>query len=250
MATPAVYKNVKVYSGGYDLSGYSNKAALSYEFDEVETIVFGDATHHGIPGLPKLGFELEGLASANATSTATWESDDILAARLGSATSQPMTFAPQTGADGEPAYFADSVLLKYAPGGAVGEAYAFSASGSGVDTALVRGTIMATGAKTSTSQGTARQLGAVTAAQKLYAVLHVFAVSGTSPTLDVLVKSDDAEGFSSGTTRITFTQKTAIGYQFATPVAGAITDDWWRIYWTIGGTDTPSFTFAVAVGIL
>lgn len=250
MATPAVYKNVKVYSGGYDLSGYSNKAELSYEYDEVETTVFGDATHHGIPGLAKLGFSLEGLASADATSTATWESDDILAARLGSATNYPMTWAPQTGADGEPAYFAETLLLSYAPGGAVGEAHAFSASGGGVGTALVRGTIMATGAKTSTANGTARQLGAVSATQKLYAVLHVFAVSGTDPTLDVIVASDDAVGMASPTTRLTFTQRTAIGAQFITPVAGAITDTYYRVGWTIGGTNTPNFTFAVVVGIL
>lgn len=250
MATPQVYKNVKIYRGGYDLSGYSNAAELAYEFPEVPVPVFGNACQHGIPGLPKLTWNLEGLASANATSTATYESDDILSARLGSGTDEPQSWCPQTGADGEPAYFSETNLLNYSLAAPIGEAHAFSASGGSVGTALVRGTIMATGAKTSSSQGTARQLGQVTAAQKLYAVLHVFAVSGTNPTLDVLVKSDDAEGFSSGSTRITFAQKTAIGSELATPVAGAITDDWWRIYWTVGGTNTPSFTFAVVVGIL
>jgi hypothetical protein len=32
------------------------------------------------------------------------------------------------------------------------------------------------------------------------------------------------------------------------PLSGAITDDWWRITATVGGT-TPSFRFAVILGI-
>jgi hypothetical protein len=93
-------------------------------------------------------------------------------------------------------------------------------------------------------------LGAATATQHLYGVLHVLAVSGTNPTLDVVIQSDDAEGFASGTTRGTFTQKTAVGSQFLTPVAGPVTDTHWRCTWTIGGTNTPSFTIALVVGIL
>jgi hypothetical protein len=55
-------------------------------------------------------------------------------------------------------------------------------------------------------------------------------------------------GFPSPATRLTFAQKTAAGYEFKS-AAGAITDDWWRVDWTIGGTATPTFSFVVAVGI-
>ena len=161
-----------------------------------------------------------------------------------------MTFAPTTGAAAEPAYFAETLELALGGGGTVGDLYMFRASGTGQGTKLIRGTIMETGAKTATANGTARQLGAVTATQYLYACLHVIAVSGTNPTLDVIVASDDASNFGSSTTRMTFTQKTAIGSQFITPVAGAITDDYWRIVYTIGGTNTPTFNFIVTVGIL
>jgi hypothetical protein len=55
---------------------------------------------------------------------------------------------------------------------------------------------------------------------------------------------------SSPTTRVTFSQATGRTSQWATPVAGAITDDWWDISWTIGGTGGPDFTFVAVVGIL
>jgi hypothetical protein len=77
----------------------------------------------------------------------------------------------------------------------------------------------------------------------------VIAAGGTLPTLDVTVQSDDAEGFASPTTRLTFTQKSAIGAEFITPVAGPITDTWWRVSWAIGGT-TPTFGIVACVGIL
>jgi hypothetical protein len=76
------------------------------------------------------------------------------------------------------------------------------------------------------------------------------AFGGTSPTLDVIVQSDDASGFPSATNRITFTQATGFTAEYATPVAGAITDDWWRVNFTIGGTASPNFTFICVIGIL
>ena len=87
------------------------------------------------------------------------------------------------------------------------------------------------------------------AGKYLYAILHVLAVEGTNPTLDLIVQSDDASGFASAVSRITFTQKTAIGAQFASLV-GPITDTYFRASYTIGGTNTPKFTIALAVGIL
>jgi len=95
------------------------------------------------------------------------------------------------------------------------------------------------------------QLGDVDAAQYLYGALHVYSASGTSPTLDVTLESDPDASAGSETTRLTFTQKTAIGYQWATPVVGApFTDTYWRVKWVIGGTNTPTFAFAVVFGIL
>jgi hypothetical protein len=241
-----VYKNAKVYSGGYDLTGATNTVSVDYAFDELDATTYGSDCRFSVPGLAKLSFSMEGFAYSDGTD----EPEDVLYAALGNTTAQPVTWAPLTGADGEFAYSAETLALSYSMGGTIGELCPFIVSGAGKGSKLFRGTILGTGAKSSTANGTARQLGAVSATQYLYGCLHVLAVSGTSPTLDVVVKSDDAEGFSSGTTRLTFAQKTAIGSEFITPVAGPITDDWFRATWTIGGSGSPSFTIALVVGIL
>lgn len=155
-------------------------------------------------------------------------------------------------ADGSPAYLLKSIPLSYTPlQGAVGELAMGAISGSSSTGPVVRGKLLhpSNVSRTSSSSGTGRQLGAVTAGQKVYAALHVISASGTSPTLDVKVQSDDNSGFTSATDRITFTQATGRTSQLSS-LAGAITDDYWRVSYTIGGSATPTFAFAVTVGIL
>ncbi len=99
-------------------------------------------------------------------------------------------------------------------------------------------------------RGVALNLGAVVAPAQLYAVLHVLDIPvGTLPTLDVVVDSDDAQAFDDPTTRVTFTQMTARGAQYAVPVATPITDTWWRVRWTVGGTVNPAFKISAALAI-
>lgn len=117
-----------------------------------------------------------------------------------------------------------------------------------VNGVAARGAVMATkDTRTASATGTSFQLGAVAADQKIYGALHVFSAAGTSPTLDAVARSDDNSGMSSPTTRLTFTQQTAAGDEWQ-ELAGAITDTWWDIDWTIGGT-SPSFLFAVCLAI-
>lgn len=113
----------------------------------------------------------------------------------------------------------------------------------------VRGQLLETGqtARTATFDGADATLPAVGSGETLYAQLNVVSASGTTPTLDVIVESDDADTFASATTRVTFTQATGVGAQRLT-AAGPITDTFYRVSVTIGGTD-PSFLFYVTVGI-
>jgi len=71
--------------------------------------------------------------------------------------------------------------------------------------------------------------------------LDVSAVSGTNPTLDVVVQTGPS---STGPWKQVgaFTRATATTWE-ELPVAGLL--DWVRVSWTIAGTDTPTFTFAV-----
>lgn len=248
MATPSVLKDCKVYFGGYDISGVTNALTLTREVDEVEYRAFGNACPVYLPGLETVRYELEGFASSDGTS----DQEDGMYANL-STLSLPFMACPLTGAVNEQAHFCPSMESKYSWGGTVGEMNGFTAAGISQGQPLILGRVMMTGSKATTTTGTAYELGAVTAATNyLYAQLHVFSVSGTDPTLDVIVESDDAEGFAGPATKITFAQiegasvPTAV---WATPVAGPITDTWWRVKATIGGSDTPTFNFAVAIGI-
>lgn len=246
MATPSVLRNCKFYLNGYDFSGSMNTLSIKREVDAVEYRVMGNATPVYLPGLEHVTFEHQGYASSDGST----DQEDIMYDKLSDA-SVPMMICPTTGAVNEQAHFCPGIEYAYEWGGTVGEMNAFTVRGSGQGYPLVLGRVMMTGAKTETTTGTAYELGAVTAAKYLYAQLHVFAQSGTTPTLDVIVESDDAEGFSSPTTRITFAQVAGASVPtatWATPVAGAITDTWWRVKATLGGTE-PSFAIAVAVGI-
>jgi hypothetical protein len=244
MASTAM-TDCKLYVASFDLSGDMNALALEHAAEMLDATTFGNGTRINKAGLKSIVAQHEGLWNADGTDQA----DDVLFSRIGTQ-NIPVTICPTTGADGEPAYSFESIHSTYNPGGTVGEMFAFSVSAEGSDgKPLVRGMVMhpAT-ARTATGNGTARQLGAVGATQSVYGALHVIAASGTTPTLDVTVRSDDGSGFGSPTTRLTFAQKVAIGSDWQS-AAGAITDDWWRVTYTIGGTD-PSFTFVVAVGIV
>ncbi len=164
----------------------------------------------------------------------------------------PLSVLPAGITTGSLAYFFQANNLEYTPlSAAVGDMAMARVAGSTRRGPVVRGQLLIPKTDyTSTDAGTAAQLGAVSASQKLYAALHVFSVSGTSPTLNVLVRSDDDSGMGSATTQITFSEETdaTTGWQWSS-ADGAIADDWFDVSYTIGGSDTPTFNFAVVVGI-
>jgi len=238
-----VLKDVEIRAGAYDISSDLNSLTLDETYEEVEQTTFGGGVHTYLPGIPSLGLSLSGYSEANSADP---QIDDIVESYL-AATETPMSFCPQTAAEDGVCYFTKGMLLTANRGGAVGEMYAINVSGVGQGSFLVRGSILETNTRTTTATGTAYQVGAVSATQKAYAVMHVVAASGTTPTLDMVIESDDAVGMVSATSRIAFTQATDVTSEFKS-VVGPITDDWWRVSYTIGGT-TPSFTVLVALGI-
>lgn len=240
-----VLKDCKLYVAQYDLSGDVNELELEHavEVKDKTTFASGGARER------KAGLRHCQLRSRGYVNPGTGLSDEGLFTKVG-VNDSLVTVCPTDGADGERALAFAAAVAEYAPAGTVGEMFGFSVGAQGSDKyGLIRGTVMAPKAsRTVTGNGTARVVGAVGATQKLYAGLHVFAKAGTTPTLDVVIESDDASGFASAITRQTFTQKTDVGSEWLAPVSGAIADTWWRARWTIGGT-TPDFTFFVFVGI-
>lgn len=240
-----VHTNCKLFVAQYDFSGQMNKIAIDYSADAPDATTFGQTSHvRAAGGLKTWAASHEGLWEGG---TDAGNIDDALFSLMG-LNDKLMTLGPTDGADGSPALFGLTVESDYSPGATIGDLFAFNVSAESSNT-LVNGTIMHNAARTVSGNGTARQLGLVTASKKLYMGLHVVSASGSSPTLDVLIQSDALEGFASPTTRGTFTQAGAITSQWLTPVAGAIADDdWWRVNYTIGGGG-PSFTFIVSIGI-
>lgn len=97
----------------------------------------------------------------------------------------------------------------------------------------------ASGEVTATGDGTAVNYGAGDAHERTY-MCNVTAVSGTNPTLDIAIKesSDD----STYKPFLSFPQITAIGQYYVT---GRSNQPYRRETHTIGGTNTPKFTYSL-----
>jgi len=76
--------------------------------------------------------------------------------------------------------------------------------------------------------------------------LDITAVSGTNPTLDLILKVYNS-GAAKWHTLATFDQKSATGTDVGYIDYGI--GEKMAVYYTIGGTNTPSFTFSINVGI-
>lgn len=216
----------KIYLAHYNLSG--DVCAINEELNQENpehTNFSSGSFRNYLPGLRHFTFSLEGYADY-----AEDGQDDVINDNWG-VSGIPLLISPPGGASGETARFGKIVQGEYTPGGTVGDALKFSLTGELESYEWVRGTVVspASTSRTGTFNGSAFQLGAVGATQKLYAAIFVTAFNATSITLKI--QSDDNSGFTSATDRITFTAVTnlATRAQFATPVAGAITDDYWRI---------------------
>ena len=237
-----VLKDAKIWMAEFDMQGVLNSLALNYGADAVENTTFANDSHVYTGGLKVADYAFEGFMEPSAVDAGLFGDVGV--------DGSVVSVAPQAAAEGDRAFFFKTVNTKHNPlEGTVGEMAGISLEGSAQDQKLVRGTLMHDATRTSTANGNGQQLGAVAAGEKLFGALHVVAASGGSPTLDIIVESDDNGSFTSATTRMTFSQATGLTSEFPTPIAGAITDDYWRIVYTIGGSG-PSFEFAVLLGIL
>lgn len=236
-----VIANRPLWVGSYDFSDSVHTLAIAYGAEQKDNSTLSNSTRTALGGLKTLGFSAEGHWDQTTANPVDSEAFD----NIGS--NKVLTYTGGTGAEGDIAYFAQLLLSQYSPQGQVGEIFAFTLEGAASDD-LVRGTIELNAAVSSTGTSTGRQLGALSSTQKMVAVLHVTAAGGTTPTLDVVIESDDNGSFTTPTDRITFTQATDITSELLS-VNGAITDDYWRAEYTLGGT-SPEFTAVVVLGII
>ena len=233
-----VLKDQKIWLGGLDLTGDTNAIGVDPTVETEDNTTFGDGNRSNVGGLLAVTASIEGIADPE---TADAKLFDALGVE-----GEPLSYG-DSGDQGAVVYTMPALIGSYAPGGEIGRLFRFTASA--VSRKLVRGTLMEnlTGVA-ATGNGTARELGAVAAAQKLYAALHVLAVDDPGDSLTIEIESDSAAGFSTPTTRLSFSAVNAVSGVWAVPVAGPITDTWWRVTHTVAGT-SPAFAYAAILGI-
>tara|TARA_R110000822_G_scaffold21332_1_gene67666 strand:- start:102 stop:824 length:723 start_codon:yes stop_codon:yes gene_type:complete len=236
-----VLTDQKIFVDGYDITGTTNALAIEYGAELKDCTVLGNDSRVMKGGLKTVQLQASGFYDAAAN-------DEHLYANLGVADT-PVSVSAEGTTVGDVAYFFKACGGELVTGETIGELnkFSFGAASSGT---LVKGVLANNSTETATGSGTGVQLGAVGGAQKLYAVLHVIASSGAGDqTLDVTIGSDDNAGFTSELTKLTFAQATTVVTSEMLEVSGAITDDYFRVNFAIGGTGSPSFTFAVFFGV-
>jgi len=236
----------KVWAGNFALGGQLNSLDLDNSVEPVDDTVLSDVVSKFRPGRFNPSMSLSGFWDPDQGDGSI--DDEIFTALQ---TVVPVTVGVQAGADGEAAYLSKMLVSGRQVGGSHGQAASLTIAGvGGDDFPWCRGKLLHQAQITTTTSGTARQLGALTATQRLVVSLHVINPTGTAPTFDVTIESDDNSAMTTPVTRLTFTQETDItaGYQFLT-VAGPITDDWWRVVATLAG-GSPDATIVVAASII
>lgn len=236
-----VFNDGKAFAGGYDLSSHVTSVNLEITAEDLDaTTINSGGFRTRLGGLKDSSLQMDGFYEAGAN-----KPDALLGASIGN--ELLVTTVPDAGV-GNTAYFMKSRLFSHQIFGSIGEIAPFSISKSQSSDVVVQGKVQVDGDLTATGNSTGVQLGAVGATEKCYVGIHCYGVSGTStPTVTFKLQSDDNSSFTSPTDRITFTGITAIGSDFQS-VAGAITDQYWRLNYTISGTN-PSFSIHATIGI-
>lgn len=231
-----------IFANQYDLTADVNKVALDCEAAELDATNMGSGGwHEVVAGIKSSTAKIDTFYNASGAEPA------ITSLHAAGAT---LLTVASVGTQGTVAYTARNLAGKYTlPGGKVGDLATLNADLAGDSPeGLLRGQIIAPKTTSGSSSNVVGvQLGAVGATQRIYSALHVFAASGSTPSLTVKLRSSTTQG-GTYTDRITHTAFTAAGAELAS-LAGAVTDTWWRVEWTITGS-TPSFTFAAVAAIV
>ena len=235
--------NPRIWFAQYHLSADHNQVAVTSGREEVDNTVFTNTAKSMRGALPFVECTGEGYVEFGNNNV-----HEVLRSNINTA-DVPVTIGMEGATDQTSAVFFKANLLQYNINGVVGQLLPFSWQAKGSSTPAVQGKIFGIDSKTSSANGTSNQLGVLAAGETMYMALHVLSVSGTSPTLDVIITSDNASGFSSATTRKAFAQKTAVGSELISLAGPIATDNWWRAQWTIGGSSTPTFDIVIVCGI-
>lgn len=226
--------NTRLLFDDHHLSGYATSASEEYSGEVNESTVFTNTAKTYIAGLSDGSVSIEGLFDS-----ATDAIHDAFRVLKATHSPVPLSYGPEGLAVGDPVELASVIRGSYSVPASVAGITQVSMSGQadgGVESGI---SLLDHASRTSSGDGSSHDSGS-SSSDGAVAHLHVTAVSGSSPTLDVTVQhSSDGSTWAD---LITFDQATTTDSQRKT-VTGTV-DQHLRVTWTIGGTD-PSFDFAV-----
>jgi hypothetical protein len=234
-------KNIVVYVNGVDLTTYFNDLTIGGEADTAEVSTFGSTYKAYVVGLVDGTVALGGVFDG-----AVGAVDATLAALLGVGTPL-VSIGPNSDPRGNRAHLCASITTKYEITASISDAVMvsteFQQSGG-----IGRGWWLHAKAATTGNQtaGSSFSVDTTTTSSAGYvANLHIFAVTGTTPTLDVeLWDSADNSSFAVITGAV-FPQQTAVGAVQLSSLTQTVRR-YVAVKRTIGGTATPTFTHAIS----
>lgn len=245
MAVGAVL-SPKIAMGYLNLSAVQDSMQASVSQDAKDVTTFGSggfATY--VPGFKTLNCSASGVQDF-----ASGGIDEFF--RVNGTTQTLLTIAPIGDTVGNAAVFTKTIIPEDVFLIAkVGDVPTWKFSFVSQATPMVQGLVTSSSSATVTATGnsTTQQVGAPSAAQTVYCAIHVLSITGTaSPTLTCQLASAATSGGSYTTRGSAGSGLTAIGTQWLT-AAGAQTDTWWRLNFTVSGT-TPVFTIIASIGIV
>lgn len=234
-----VLKDTATVFAEYNLTSDNSSVSISYGAAEQDNTSFGSTAISRLGGLKTVGASFECFFNS--------PNEGGLFTNI-KTSGKPITIAPEGLTAGNRAFMFEGLMLQVNPTWTLGEVTGISATASGVGD-LGRGVVeyVATETATGAVTSTGTQLGALTASQAVIACVHCTSYSGDG-SLSIDVESDDNSGFTSATSRGSFTAISGATSEII-QVNGAVTDDYWRVNGTITGT-TVNMTLVFSFGII
>jgi len=234
-------KNTVFLHDQYNLTSSLDSVSIDRSIAALDTTVFGLDSRTYTPGQKDGTISVEGFADPAATGI-----DTILTNSFGGA-STLVTMTTNGTAAGSNAYLMDAIENQYATSSSVSELVRITGEYQAAQDSIDAGVLLIpiTTAGSGGVDGATHDRGAgATAPNGFVALFHVTAASGTDPTLDMTIQTDEYSDFTSPTALTTFTTATATSAQRSE--INVTIERYVRVTYTIGGTDTPSFTFVVS----
>jgi len=234
-----VLKDADIRYNGLDITGILNQVTIEYGAELQDRTTLNSATRQ----------RLAGLLDAKVNCNGFWDDDfdSELFASIGRTANGVVSIAPNNAEIGARGFTMLAQSATYTKSGNVGD-MAQVALNFESDSLLVRGKVGQNGSISANGNSGGILLDSAPSGGFIYGSVHVTSLAGTdTPTINFFVDSSSTIDFGVSTNRITFDAMTAIGAQ-QDFLAGPITDEFWRLRWTVSGTN-PVFSVFAVLGI-